>query len=309
MIEICYTNGEKIIIKLFDNIISKKLIDCYGDYYKDSYSVLDCSIDSNQPDYLGASAHKEELDSHWSLILEGLDGMRNLGNEVNIQFPNEFDFSQETLNTLHRIFTYVDLYHSDQISDYTYCDNYSKDVGISWEEYHSIVDKINMGVHNLESWAKPTDNRSYLSTNHPLSRILYQLGQYSTFQKKWCEFNDEEYKENFNFLNYDVDNIVTLTDTILGKSPLASFRDDDNPILPDCTGRFATDGSFQINKGRQLQDFYNSEYFNNWTNKFERTKNSLPLEFAIGYVYESTKDLDYFFNFDLKIESIIWKYV
>ena len=32
MIEIGYRNGEKILIKLFDNSISKKLIDTYSKY-------------------------------------------------------------------------------------------------------------------------------------------------------------------------------------------------------------------------------------------------------------------------------------
>lgn len=309
MIEICYTNGEKIFINLFDNSISNRLVDCYSDYFKNNYFIGDCSINSNENDYEGRHANIEEINHHWNQILEGIEGMKRLGNEINIKFPTYFDFSQNTLNVLHRIFTYVDLYHHNEITEYPYCDNYSKDVGISFEEYHSIVDKINMGVHHLEAWVAPTDNRNYITSEHKLSRILYSPERYSTFNMKWCEFNNEEYQENFNFLNYDVDNIVTLRDTILGKSPLASFRDDDDPTLPDCTGRFATDGAFQINKNRQLQDFYNSEYFNKWASKFGKTKQSLPLEFAIGYVdtNKTTQDLEYFWNTDLKLDYLIWK--
>ena len=34
----------------------------------------------------------------------------------------------------------------------------------------------------------------------------------------WCEFDSEEYKQNFNFLSYDKSNLVILRETILGKS-------------------------------------------------------------------------------------------
>jgi len=309
MIEIGYDNGEKIIIRLFDSSISKKLVSCYSELFKDSYFIGDCSINSNITDFEGRFANKEEIDYHWSKIFEGLAGMKELGNEINIKFPKEFDFNQQTLNILHRIFTYTDLYESGEITEYPYSNNYTKDVGMSFEQYHSIVDKINVGVHNLEAWAKPTENKSYLNNNFPLARIQYCTKNYSTFQMKWCEFDSEEYKENFKFLSYDVDNIVTLRDTILGKSPLASFRDDDDPTLPDCTGRFATDGSFQINRGKELQNFYTSDYFKNWAEKYGETIYTLPLEFAIGYVdiERTTKDLNYFFNNDLNLKYLIWK--
>ena len=308
MIEIIYKNGEKIVVNLFQTDLVNKISKCYGDSFKHSYVIEDCSAISDENDYDGRFANNEEIEYHWNQILDGLEGMKNVGNEVTEKFPSKFDFSQNTLNKLHRIFTYTDLYHGGEIDEYPYSENYTKDYGMSFEEYHSIVDKINMGVHNLEAWVLPTDNRKYLNEN-PLPRIQYNVSNYSTFNMKWCEFDKNEYQENYNFLNYDFENIVTLRDTILGKSPLASFRDDDNPTLPDCTGRFATDGSFQINKGNQLKNIYLSDYFKQWAKKYNHTPYTLPLELAIGYVDldKTTQELDYFWNIELELESVIWK--
>lgn len=308
MIEIVYTNGEKIFINLFDTNVVKKISNCFGTEFKERYYIRDCSDNPFHNDYDGRYHNIEEIKTHWNSILDGLQGMKQLGNEINISFDSTFDFSQETLNTLHRIFTYVDLYYDNMINEYPYCDNYTNDVGISFEEYHHIVDKINVGVHSLESWVKPTDNTLFILDNHIMPRIQYCTKDYSTFQSKWCEFDTDEYKENFNFLKYNHENIVTLTDNILGKSPLISFRDDDNPTLPDCTGRFATEGSFQINKGTTLQDFYKSNYFENWANNYGKTKHELPLEIAIGYVNleKTTQNIDYFWNRELEVKYVSW---
>lgn len=306
MIEIIYTNGEIIVINLFDNSIKSKFIETYGENSNIVYDIGDCNLDAVTMNYSGRGNNILEINQAWSQILEGLDGMKMLGNEINIELPTEFDFNQQTLNTLHRVFTYCDLYHDDIIKDYPFCDNYTKDIGISFEEYHSIIDKINQGVHTLELWAKSTDNRKYAIENFPLGRIRYITNTAPAFEKPWCEFTDEEYQENFNFLNYDYEHIVTLTDTILGKSPLNSFLDDDNPLLPDCTGRYATDGSFKINRGRELRNLYKSNYFIEWASKYGKTPEEFPLELAIGYVdtIKTTKNIDYFFNNNLTLKTI-----
>lgn len=307
MIEIIYTNGEVIVIKLFKNSITEKFLKKYSKNSSTLYNDSMCDTNHIKMDYTGRHNNLEKINYNWSQILSGLEGMKTLGNEINIEFPKEFDFNQETLNTLHRIFTYCDLYHSNQIENYPYCDNYTKNIGISFEEYHSIIDKINQGVHSLEFWVKPTNNRNYVSDNFSLDRIRYETISQPCFEDKWCEFNNQEYKENYNFLSYDFDNIVTLSDTILGKSPLNSFLDDDNPNLPDCTGRYATDGSFNINKGKELINFYNSNYFKNWTDIHHLEIKDIPLELAIGYVdtEKTTKKLDYFFNSNLILDKVL----
>jgi len=115
MIEIGYKNGEKILVNLFDNPISKKLIDTYSNSPTDSYEQISAYNLFNN-NYDNRNENTDIISKHWGEILKGLDGMKELGNAVNVNFPNEFDFSQETLNTLHRIFTYVDLYHFNEIS-------------------------------------------------------------------------------------------------------------------------------------------------------------------------------------------------
>lgn len=307
MIEIRYTNGEIIVIDLFKNSITEKIIKAYGENASLLYSIGDCTHNSVKMNYDGRYDNLEEIKYNWSQILEGLNGMELLGNKINLQFPTEFDFKQTTLNTLHRIFTYCDLYHSNIIEEYPFCDNYNKDIGIPFEEYHSIIDKINQGVHNLEFWVEPTDNRIYTSENFPLGRIRYRTTPLPTFSQKWCEFTDEEYNENYKFLSYDIDNIVTITDTILGKSPLQSFLDNDNPTLPDCTGRYATDGSFKINKGKELINLYNSDCFKSWASSHQVETKNLPLELAIGYVNheKTTKNIEYFFNTDLILDRVL----
>jgi hypothetical protein len=95
-------------------------------------------------------------------------------------------------------------------------------------------------------------------------------------------------------MEYTEPHMVCLNDTISGKSVLVSYRDDDNPTLPDCTGRLITDGSFIIYPNRNLHDVYESDGFTSWLGKHKMNINQAPLEMAIGHVIESSIPLESF---------------
>ena len=83
---------------------------------------------------------------------------------------------------------------------------------------------------------------------------------------------------------------------------LKSFINNDNPNLPDCTGRFATDGSLSILLDDDLQKLYNSDNFNSWCSSYGKTPSDFPLEFAIGYVEDSSNELRYFLDKESELE-------
>ena len=107
-------------------------------------------------------------------------------------------------------------------------------------------------------------------------------------------------------MKYPQPHLVCLSDTILGKSVLKSYRDYDNPSLSDCTGRMMTDGSFLIYPNRCLHDLYESDGFTSWLDKYNMDINETPLELAIGHVVQSTIPLTVLDNAPTELSSVEW---
>jgi hypothetical protein len=78
--------------------------------------------------------------------------------------------------------------------------------------------------------------------------------------------------------------MVILNESILGKSVLQSFSENDNPNAQDCTGRLGSYGGFIIELDDNRKNIYRSKEFISWAQSHNRVFNSLPLEFPIGYI-------------------------
>ena len=75
----------------------KKLTDNQPDYYRMFFSDESRVI---------AGPGAPDPARHWKIIQDSLEIMRTAGYAIPFEIPNEFDFDQRTLNTLHRFFTY-----------------------------------------------------------------------------------------------------------------------------------------------------------------------------------------------------------
>ena len=313
-IEIKFTNGDYITIKLFDNTLSSNLVNNFK-LFNDRYDLINRTSNTYENFYEGRIQDKHIIDDEWNNILSSLSKLKDLGVVFTRDIPNSFDFSQDTLNYLHRIFTYSDFFFVDEITNQTdefpFTPNYVTP-NITREELYYITEEINSSVHNLETYVFPTQTRNILSTTNKLSRLWFENNgqpKKDTFATTWYELTEDENKYNYDFLKHTESHIVCLTDTILGKSVLASFKDDDNPTLPDCQGRTITNGSFIIYPNRGLHDLYNSDKFTEWLSKYNMNSNELPLEVAIGYVVDSSNSLESFFfenNSELELLSVRW---
>jgi hypothetical protein len=134
---------------------------------------------------------------------------------------------------------------------------------------------------------------------------------HTPYNVKWYSLMSRgNYHYNYDFMNHTEQNIVCLMDSILGKSVLTSFINDDNPSLPDCTGRFITQGEFIIYPNRSLHELYQSNQFKSWLDKYNMNIDETPLEVAIGHIVESSIPIESFFEIspsdDLQIDTLKW---
>ena len=100
----------------------------------------------------------------------------------------------------------------------------------------------------------------------------------------WLEFTIEDQVHNFNEYMALESPLVILDGSILGKSVLQSFYENDNPNAQDCTGRLGSYGGFIIELDDHRKNIYRSKEFISWAQSHNRAFNSLPLEFPIGYI-------------------------
>tara|TARA_B110000285_G_scaffold193887_1_gene223185 strand:- start:292 stop:1251 length:960 start_codon:yes stop_codon:yes gene_type:complete len=313
-IEIKFTNGDYITIKLFDNTLSSNLINNFKVFNGD-YVLQHSTDDAWENNYSGRYRDKQIITDEWNTILSAIAELKELGIKFTREMNESWDYSQDTLNYLHRVFTYSDLFCVNEVTNETdefpFTSDYTTPLNITRKELYYITTQINSSVHNLETYASPTDNRNFLTTNKVSEILLKNNGQpdgdgYNT--QYYC-FNEDEHRGNYNFMKYNESHLVTLSDTILGKSILTSFCNNDNPTLPDCQDRTITDGSFLINPNRTLHDIYNSNGFTKWINTYNMNIDELPLEMAIGYVIESSNPLESFYfenNKNLELSSVNW---
>ena len=304
-IEIKYTNGEHITIKLFDNKLSEDLLTHFSKD-NDNYTIRDSTSNAYKHEYNGV--YSDKIKQNWKIILTQISKLKELGVKFPREIPNQFDFSQDTLNYLHRIFTYslqfgkygnvsTESGEFPFTSDYT-TPHFSDDELTNHKELYKITEPINSAVHAIERYTITTKGADALQTTNKVSRIYFDNNsgnKHNAFEVNWYPLKKNGHSDsNYNFMEYTEPHMVCLNDTISGKSVLVSYRDDDNPTLPDCTGRLITDGSFIIYPNRNLHDVYESDGFTSWLGKHKMNINQAPLEMAIGHVIESSIPLESF---------------
>lgn len=275
-IKIIYSPTQSVLIKLFNRpAITDWFLKCSNakiDYQqgwidRENNSIV-CSTEFTQkPNYIV---------DNWDCIKTAFQSLKDLNFRIPFEIADEFDNTQSTLNKLHRFFTYNILWHVEKESvQNPYDPNFTTDLDHS--EWGTILEKINIAVHSLE-FVTVTEHKKILK-KYPLNFLWFGRCNSPVIP---IEFDQLAYQENYRYFEYDQHPLVLLDGSILGKSILQSFLDDDDPTCKDCTGRTLSHGGFVIDLNTSRKQIYESTEFLSWANSYN-LKN-MPLEFPIGYV-------------------------
>jgi len=296
-----------ILIKLFDNDATIKWFDLASKmkFDKGCFESVHHTLSKENRDIVKYMFSVQTL---WNDIKSALKQLTNLGFKIPFEIPDIYNFDQNTLNLLHRFYTYNVIWHHDMNSLENYENPFDPDfkTDYDFDKWHEIIDVINRSVHNLEKFTE-TVNKVILTT-YPLHTIHVFMTQ-SSSHKNWVGFNLEEQKENYKYRQYLITDkpLVLLDNSILGKSYLQSFLEHDDPTCKDCTGRSGSFGGFHIDLTKNRSKIYNSSKFKKWILDYNIV--NPPLEFPIGqvidYSMDSLEDL-HLKEIDFKIDDVIF---
>lgn len=298
-----------ITIHLFANLTVKKWFYYFkgiSNWYKcnffpdNSFKAFDTIKKSINPEF------------EWRNIKSAINLLENLGFQFPVDLPKEFDKNQKTLNYLHRFFTYNILWYHDNKKNpclNPYDNNFKLDETMSFQQWLDILDEINQSVHRLESYAIPQDNLKFIRNTFPLCFYNLIPTRTTTDLTTWLDFDDFDKNNNYKYFDYfneiDHDNqLILLNESILGKSVLQSFSDEDDVNARDCTGRLGSFGGFIIDLNQNRNKIYQSEKFKKWAHRQQCRVNLLPLEFPIGYLKNISLHRDYLLNNHHKFEKV-----
>jgi hypothetical protein len=276
-IKIIYNPTQSILIKLFDSPAVTNWFLKYSntkiDYHQgwidqDNNSMLRSTEIAQQPNYTS---------NNWNRIKTAFQSLKDLNFRIPFEIPDKFDNTQSTLNKLHRFFTYNILWHFEKESvQNPYDPDFTTDLDLS--RWHILLDNINVAIHSLE-FVTTTEHKKILE-KYPLNFLWF--GHLNRSMDSSMDFDQLSYQENYRYFDYDQHPLVLLDGSILGKSVLQSFLDEDDPTCKDCTGRTLSHGGFIIDLNTSRKQIYESTEFLSWANSYN-LKN-MPLEFPIGYV-------------------------
>lgn len=273
-IKINFINNQFILINLFDNNAVKKWFDKFS-VTENQYTV---TIEHSHP-----FSNKIDTEQEWCNIKKTFEELKQFNFYPNITINDSFDGKQDTLNLLHRFFTYNCLWVQNNLSNdikNKYDSEFTFPESLTYAEWHTIIDNINVAVHNLESTIVRTDKFIQVKSLQLIPNGIKKL--------EWLEFSKEDYKHNYEyFLKKEKHkNLVLLDRTILGKCVMQSFVDNDDPTADDCTGRFGSFGGFVVELDDTRKQLYQSIKFQEWLRRYQITSN-VPYDFPIGYISET----------------------
>lgn len=230
---------------------------------------------------------KKICDNKWELIKQTLQDIKSLNYNIPFTIPEAFNFEQDILNLLHRFFTYNAKWcNSDCIIENPFDRNFQLPKNYNKKDWFYLIDQINTHVHFLDRYTIPRENRIFVDESYPLEYLHFEIKEVD--HGKYLNFNHDEYQNNYKFLDLNYENIVTLDASILGKSILQSFMEQDDPTCWDCQGRHCSAGGFMIYTDNQLKKIYTSVQFQNWIKRYNLESSEIPYEFSIGYIQDQS---------------------
>ena len=285
-----FQKSNYVLIELFDEPLIQKWFDFFSSK-KETYTMRNeywCYHPHSYRDHI-------DVESCWNEILKSLINLENKGFKIPFQLSPTFDFQQSTLNFIHRFFTKnmiwidSDPYHNlpnPFDCNFNIINDYDK------QDFIKSIENLNNNVHSLEHVANLTENKIFTNTFYPITSFEIRPITWDN----WLTFNSEDLLSNYKFFNYNQKNLVLLNRSILGKPPLQSFYENDDPTEIDCTGRFGSHGGFVFDTNENRKKLYSSMKFETWCKNFNLSPKNMPLEIVIGYVKKYTQPLELLVN-------------
>lgn len=285
-LEVQFADNKFIDIRLFDNptVVKwfnhfKKLSDL--ELHQNSYSLLE-TIGPIEKNHLDQNVH-----TNWNNLLGGVRELKQLGYTIPFVVDEIFNFNQSTLNQWHRFFTdnetwYHKLYRNPDCPN-PYDPTFKLNESVDHQKWLDIIDKINHNVHRLENYSYPNENKLFVSTLSTNRLLFRSIRKSNTELSTWLPFDKDDQQLNYTYFDYDMP-LVILDESILGKSVLRSFVDDDDLNAVDCTGRIGSFGGIEIDLNNYRKDIFKSTQFAKWVAKHNQEFINIPFEFPIGYV-------------------------
>ena len=261
----------------FFQTLTNKQPDYYRMFFSDEFKLL-----------LGADS--VDHTAQWKIIQDSINIMHSAGYTIPFDLPAEFDFSQPTLNQLHRFFTYnCDWWYRQTTEPNPFDKNFRPPTDWDFAKWYSVIGAINEAVHSLEATVTTPTKLLYQnnSTEWVLpSWVINNPASITGEIIKTCYLPFDSYDQSFNYepMDFSRGAPVTLNASILGKCMLQSYFEEDDPTARDASGREGSYGGYCIHLNRRREEIYRSEHFRQWAARYGRTVDSLPLEFQIGYV-------------------------
>lgn len=301
-----FHNDQTINIRIFtDHEVHFK----WFNFFKNKIQSYECKKDSSllEEHYINES----QIIQSWRFIQFALMELERFGLKFPTKIPNEFNYDQKILNELHRFFVYNALFARDTLHlgkpvEHVYNPKFKIPEFIDYNQWFSIINLINDSVHLLEK-TTITDNKNHVLNKYPFNSFnITPTNRYLQFDH-WLRFDEKDLLVNYDYEKYSVFQYLVLLDqSILGKSVLHSFYDEDNPNEFDCTGRLGSNGGISIDIDYTRKRLYSSRKFQSWCKSYKRLPHDLPLEFPLGIVLNPPSDIKELFlshiNKEVQIE-------
>ena len=288
-IQLYFDSRETLTITLYQNDTIERW---FSHFSKLNQSTDFYTLTRNKYYHLGHDSSivsESQIKESWTVILNSLEHLKSIGIKIPITVPDTFQFDQDILNILHRIFTTNSLiFRNEQNSVETMKHLYN----------------INENVHILEKCADTKKNLKFIRRKHPLQYL--NIYNHNQTDDQWFSFNSDDLKLNYNYLQLNETSIVTLDQSILGKCFYQSFAEHDDPTQFDCTGRLGSFGGFNLDVQKyNRKGLYLSEKFTDWCTRHSLLLSNLPLEFPLGYITDSTITLaDVYHRANMKLTEV-----
>jgi len=301
-----FLNDQHIAIRIFtDHKVHFK----WFNFFNSKKQSYECKKDfaSLEEYYI----HESQIIQSWKFIQFALSELERFGLKFPTTIPTEFNYDQNILNELHRFFVYNALFardtlHLNKSVENVYNSKFTIPEFIDYNQWFSLINLINDSVHLLEK-ITITDNKNYALTKYPFTSFdITPTDRYLQFDN-WLEFDQEDFLANYDYEKYSVYQYLVLLDqSILGKSVLRSFYDEDNPNEFDCTGRLGSNGGITIDIDYTRKRLYASKRFQSWCKSYERLPSNLPLELPLGTILDPPSNIHELFvshiNKEIRIE-------
>jgi len=227
---------------------------------------------------------------NWKLIIDTLAEIKEIGLVPNFDIPEEFNFDQQLLNKIHRFFTYNHLWWAVRNSKPNPFDpNFKMPEHIKGIDWFHLIGRLNDGVHQLERTLYTDTEKTLVDKDITFQQTTFWPDMNSPYNDLWIDFDDEMIEHCNHYREFiDIDNLVILNESILGKPFMRCFLNEDDPHADDITARLGSHGGFEIDLNGTRKRLYNSVEYNSWLREHNIT--NAPEEFVIGKISKHSFD-------------------